>query len=70
MTAAEEIAIATQTLLRRGHDEPLTYFVGWRELARWLESWTDIDFNERAAMPEDLRHALAVARAINGGEQR
>lgn len=39
-------------------------------LADWLDSWTSIDFNERAAMPEDLRHALAVARAINGGEQR
>lgn len=34
-------------------------------LAKWLESWVGIDFNEHAAMPEDLAHALAVARAIN-----
>lgn len=39
-------------------------------LAAWLDSWTDIDFNERAAMPEDLRHALAVARAVNQQQPR
>jgi hypothetical protein len=38
-------------------------------LARWLDSWTGIDLREDAAMPEDARHALAVARAINAGGQ-
>jgi hypothetical protein len=33
-------------------------------LAKWLESWTGIDFNEHAAMAGDLAHALAVARQI------
>ncbi|MFC7983840.1 hypothetical protein [Streptomyces sp. NPDC057336] len=35
-------------------------------LAKWLESWVGIDFNEHAAMAGDLAHALAVARQING----
>ncbi|MDJ1137906.1 hypothetical protein [Streptomyces iconiensis] len=34
-------------------------------LAAWLESWTGLDVREDAAMAEDLRHALTVARAIN-----
>lgn len=38
-------------------------------LAKWLESWTGIDLYEAGSLPEDLRHALAVARAINGSEQ-
>lgn len=38
-------------------------------LAKWLDSWVGIDFSEHAAMPGDLAHALAVARAINGGQQ-
>lgn len=33
-------------------------------IAEWLDSWTGIDLDESAAMPEDARHALAVARAI------
>ncbi|WP_328313123.1 hypothetical protein OG432_24590 [Streptomyces sp. NBC_00442] len=37
-------------------------------LANWLDSWTDIEVREDAAMPEDLRHALAVARLINGSQ--
>jgi hypothetical protein len=36
-------------------------------LAAWLDSWTGIDLYEAGALPEDARHALAVARAINGG---
>lgn len=39
-------------------------------VAAWLDSWVGIDFSEHAAMPGDLAHALAVARAINGGEPR
>ena len=34
-------------------------------LADWLESWTGIDLYEAGSLPEDARHALAVARAIN-----
>ncbi|WP_333743536.1 hypothetical protein [Streptomyces ardesiacus] len=35
-------------------------------LAHWLESWTGIDLYEAGSLPEDARHALAVARQING----
>lgn len=35
-------------------------------LAAWLDSLTGIDISEHAALPEEYRHALAVARAING----
>lgn len=35
-------------------------------LAAWLESWTGLDIHEAASMPEELRHALNVARAVNG----
>ncbi len=34
-------------------------------LAAWLESWTGIEMYEAHALPEDARHALAVARQIN-----
>lgn len=37
-------------------------------LADWLESWTGIELREDAAMPEDARHALAVARALLGSQ--
>jgi len=37
-------------------------------LARWLDSWDGADVDEHAAMPDDLRHALLIARAINGGQ--
>jgi hypothetical protein len=37
-------------------------------LADWLDSWTGFEISEHAAMPDDLTHALAVARAINGGQ--
>jgi hypothetical protein len=39
-------------------------------LARWLDSWAVIDLREHAAMQEDARHALTIARAINSGEQQ
>ncbi|MFE6429331.1 hypothetical protein ACFVOB_28220 [Streptomyces rochei] len=35
-------------------------------LAAWLESWTGIEMYEAHSLPEDARHALAVARQING----
>lgn len=35
-----------------------------RALAKWLESWTGVDFNEHAAMG-DLAYALDLARQIN-----
>ena len=35
-------------------------------LAQWLDSWTGIDLYEAGSLPEDARHALAVARAITG----
>ncbi|WP_432053693.1 hypothetical protein [Streptomyces sp. bgisy022] len=34
-------------------------------LAAWLESWTSIDLYEAGSLPEDAKHALAVARQIN-----
>jgi hypothetical protein len=35
-------------------------------LASWLESWDGIDIREDGSTPDDYRHALAVARALNG----
>lgn len=35
-------------------------------LVAWLESWTGIEMYEAGSLPEDARHALAVARQING----
>ncbi|MEU6340234.1 hypothetical protein ABZ883_04695 [Streptomyces sp. NPDC046977] len=32
-----------------------------RGVLAWLESWTGIDLREDAALPEDARHAIAVA---------
>ena len=37
-------------------------------LADWLASWDGTDINEHATMPDDLRHALLIARTINGGQ--
>jgi hypothetical protein len=34
-------------------------------LADWLGSWDGADVDEHASMPDDLRHALIIARAIN-----
>lgn len=38
-------------------------------LADWLESWTGIDLYEAGALPEDAKHALAVARQINAASR-
>lgn len=38
-------------------------------LAKWLISWGGIELEEFGPLPEDAQHALAVARAINGGAQ-
>jgi hypothetical protein len=38
-------------------------------LADWLASWDGADISEHAAMPDDLRHALLIARALNAGGQ-
>ncbi|MFF4661985.1 hypothetical protein [Streptomyces sp. NPDC001282] len=37
-----------------------------KPIAAWLESWTGVDLSEHGPMPEDARHALAVARQILG----
>jgi hypothetical protein len=37
-------------------------------LANWLDSWDNADIDEHAAMPDDLRHALLIARTLNGGQ--
>jgi hypothetical protein len=76
MSAADELAAAVtalredpagrETVLPSG---AIISRVLAEPLARWIDSWTGIDFNERAAMPEDLRHALALARLINTGSQ-
>lgn len=38
-------------------------------VAKWLASWDGADFDEHAAMPDDLQHALAIARAINRSQR-
>ncbi|GII84562.1 hypothetical protein Ssi03_25520 [Sphaerisporangium siamense] len=35
-------------------------------LAAWLESWDDVNVSEHGPHLDDWRHALAVARVING----
>jgi hypothetical protein len=35
-------------------------------LAAWLESWDGVELREDGPLPEDFKHALAVARALNG----
>lgn len=37
-------------------------------LAKWLGSWDGVDFDEHASMPDDLAHALTIARAINASQ--
>lgn len=36
-------------------------------VVRLLRSWDGIEISEHHSMPDDYRHALAVARAITGG---
>ncbi|MEU3220004.1 hypothetical protein [Streptomyces sp. NPDC006971] len=54
-TGARTMTAATAALLRAR--EPI---------ADWLDSWTGVDLSEHGPMPEDARHALAVARQILG----
>lgn len=37
-------------------------------LADWLDSLTGIEFSEHGPMPDEMVHALAVARQLLGGE--
>lgn len=39
-------------------------------LAAWLDSWAIVDLREHATMSVDARHALKIARIINGTVQR
>lgn len=72
MTPAEELAAAAKTL--RPSSPAVAAHTEWVKirpeaadaLVKWLDSWTGIDLNEHAAMAEDVHHALAVARALNG----
>lgn len=79
MTAAEELAAAAEKLRKlatnatpgpwRQHDTHLGqygYTATVVAIASWLDSWTGIDLYEAGPLPEDAKHALAVARAING----
>ena len=67
MTPADEITAAVKTL-RSSHTTAADLARLRVPVTRWLESWTGIDFREDAALPEDAQHALAVARALNGGQ--
>ncbi|MFJ2909376.1 hypothetical protein ACIO8F_08060 [Streptomyces sp. NPDC087228] len=35
-------------------------------IADWLDSWIGVEISEHGPMPEDARHALAVARQVLG----
>jgi hypothetical protein len=39
-------------------------------IAKWLESLVGIEFFEGSVMSEELGHALTVARAINGTQEK
>jgi len=39
-------------------------------VADWLDSWTATDIREDGPMPEDFRHALAIARTVLGQERQ
>lgn len=65
-TPAEELHAAVQVL--QSHHTTAADLARLRvPVTRWLASWEGIDFREDAALPEDAQHALALARAINGG---
>ncbi|MFJ6085099.1 hypothetical protein ACIQI8_27195 [Streptomyces sp. NPDC092369] len=71
-TPADELAAAVETLRNATFRGAMTAtpavaaLLRAREpLANWLGSWGDTDIDEHAAMPDDLRHALLIARAIN-----
>jgi hypothetical protein len=75
MLPADELRTAAQTLRSATFRGAMTAtpavaaLVRTRQpLAAWLESWTGIDLDEAGSLPEDARHAIAVARAINGDQ--
>lgn len=35
-------------------------------LVRWLDGWSQVELSEHGPYPDDWRHALDFARAING----
>jgi len=69
----EASIVADRSCADPGEDADLPYIalmhpgVG-HALAQWLDSWTGIDLYEAGSLPEDARHALAVARAITGSQ--
>ncbi|AKZ60784.1 hypothetical protein SAM23877_p075 (plasmid) [Streptomyces ambofaciens ATCC 23877] len=68
MIIADEIAAAVRTL--QSHHTTAADLARLRvPVTRWLASWEGVELREDAALPEDAQHALAVARAINGGAQ-
>jgi hypothetical protein len=76
VTPAEELRAAADTLRAATFTGAMTATPAVAALLRargplaaWLDSWGLVDLREHAAMQEDARHALAIARAING-EQR
>lgn len=76
MTPAEEVRAAAEQL-RPSSPAVAVHTVAVRitpavaeAIAAWLDSWGVVDLREHASMEPDARHALAIARAINGGEQR
>ncbi|MEU4577478.1 hypothetical protein [Nonomuraea sp. NPDC023979] len=60
MSPEQEIAQAAAKL-REQPNRPMD-----RPLADWLESWSGVPFTESGPLPDDLQHALAIARAVNG----
>jgi hypothetical protein len=76
MTMTNELATAAATLRSARFAGAMTAtpsvaaLIRAREpLAKWLISWGGIELDESGPLPEDAQHALAVARAINGGGQ-
>lgn len=67
MTPAEEITAAIR-VLRSSHTTAADLARLRVPVTRWLESWTGVELRESATMQEDARHALTIARAINGGQ--
>lgn len=75
MTITAELSAAAATLRSARIAEEITAtpavaaLIRAREpLAKWLISWGGIELEEGGPLPEDAQHALAVARAINGGQ--
>ncbi|WP_333758839.1 hypothetical protein [Streptomyces sp. ISBFB 2968] len=65
MNPADEITAAI-AVLRSRHSTAADLARLRAPVTRWLASWEGVDIREDAALPEDVHHALAVARAING----